>query len=500
LIVISDLPQKCDDSSLRIKKLSGSCVILEVAVENVVKEVLKSEKGKEAEDEDELMKDKQAAEQKKKEQEEKKKEILKTLQKKEEEVSEELQRTQSERAWLENYAAQQHHPKGKAHLTTEQATEFLSFYSDNLSRLDQQEHDLQEQLEQLRKSIQGISETRKVRSLYLLLAEAQGDLSFSLSYLMPNAHWTPTYDIRVHSANTSLVELTYHGVITNSTGEDWKEVQLSLSTAQPQIGGMPPTLTTSHVRFPAPRVRKALKKRGGLSSPSMKRKAPLMEMKKEAEYMTTEAKESATSTTFRIPRLATINSDSQPHKVTINIETLEGHPSYTIIPRLSKHAYLRTKASNTCNYPFLKGKASVFMDDTFVASSDLKSTNPGEELSLYLGSDPTLVVDFKENLFNSSRGFISKSSVTQYTNEISIKNTKNVAVTCDLFTQVPKSQEDRIKVNLIEPAVLREGVCLLVASNNSLHWPLTIQPGDTFSTTVRYEIEYPFDRKISFQS
>jgi len=41
----------------------------------------------------------------------------------------------------------------------------------------------------------------------------------------------------------------YYGLIKQATGEDWENAKISLSTAQPSIGGSAPTLPTRIIRF-----------------------------------------------------------------------------------------------------------------------------------------------------------------------------------------------------------------------------------------------------------
>ena len=50
----------------------------------------------------------------------------------------------------------------------------------------------------------------------------------------------PSYDARVLSTERA-VNLGYFGVVRQSTGEDWTDVRLALSTAQPSIGGRAPS-------------------------------------------------------------------------------------------------------------------------------------------------------------------------------------------------------------------------------------------------------------------
>lgn len=52
--------------------------------------------------------------------------------------------------------------------------------------------------------------------------------------------------------NIVTVQIMYFGVIQQSTGEDWVDAKLSLSTAMPSIGGAAPELPTQMLHFPAP--------------------------------------------------------------------------------------------------------------------------------------------------------------------------------------------------------------------------------------------------------
>jgi hypothetical protein len=52
------------------------------------------------------------------------------------------------------------------------------------------------------------------------------------SYIVNSASWYPVYDARVDS-KSKQVELSLFGMIQQSTGEDWKDIKLTFSTADP---------------------------------------------------------------------------------------------------------------------------------------------------------------------------------------------------------------------------------------------------------------------------
>jgi hypothetical protein len=67
--------------------------------------------------------------------------------------------------------------------------------------------------------------------------------NLQLEYLVPNTNWYPTYDIRVQNTQEPMLTQMKAKVRQNS-GEDWREVKLTLSTGEPKRTGVKPELGT----------------------------------------------------------------------------------------------------------------------------------------------------------------------------------------------------------------------------------------------------------------
>lgn len=78
----------------------------------------------------------------------------------------------------------------------------------------------------------------------------------TLKYLVRSAGWTPSYDVRVKDISRPL-ELAYKALVYQSSGEDWSEVMLSLSSGEPKKGAVMPVLSTWLLDFGMPRVSSA---------------------------------------------------------------------------------------------------------------------------------------------------------------------------------------------------------------------------------------------------
>ena len=88
---------------------------------------------------------------------------------------------------------------------------------------------IQEALSRIRTQIreEERKNTRHTGQLRLQLSVAAwGKYDFAVSYITPNAWWSPSYDIRVDNIKSPL-KVVYKARIAQTTGIDWKKVKLS---------------------------------------------------------------------------------------------------------------------------------------------------------------------------------------------------------------------------------------------------------------------------------
>ena len=79
-------------------------------------------------------------------------------------------------------------------------------------------------------------------------AAANTEAKLTVNYLVFNAGWSPSYDLRVADINNP-VELTYKANVYQHTGEEWKNVKPIFSTANPTINNTKPILNPWFLSF-----------------------------------------------------------------------------------------------------------------------------------------------------------------------------------------------------------------------------------------------------------
>lgn len=84
-----------------------------------------------------------------------------------------------------------------------------------------------------------------------IMAKSVTKGDFEVSYLVNNAGWIPTYDIRVIDVQNPI-DLSYKANVFQNSGEDWENVKLTLSNADPRLSGEKPVLNKWNLGFYTP--------------------------------------------------------------------------------------------------------------------------------------------------------------------------------------------------------------------------------------------------------
>ena len=106
----------------------------------------------------------------------------------------------------------------------------------------------------LNQSLQNVTTPREIPSgevVVSVLAKAADNAQFDLTYLVNDARWFPTYDVRVKDIN-SPIDLTFKASVSQQSGEDWRDVKLTISTGNPKENSVAPTLRPWSLGFGYP--------------------------------------------------------------------------------------------------------------------------------------------------------------------------------------------------------------------------------------------------------
>lgn len=360
------------------------------------------------------------------------------------------------------------------------------------------------ELDRLRRELNAVRSARP-KQRYVASVElevlAEGDFTLELTYVVTGAAWLPLYDIRL---NGSQLDVTYLAQIAQNTGEDWPSVALTLSTARPSTSLVVPELPPWFIRprppvvYPQPASRA---KGGGLMSLAMPAPAAApagfqaldeaMPAREEAEMVTQSAtvSEAGAALTYTLSGRSDIPGNQEPRKVTVGNFSL--HPDFTYVtaPKLEPVCYRRAEVRNTSEYTFLPGNAQLFEGDEYLGATALPQVAPNQKFELALGTDERMRVERKLVASDVDKAFalMGDRQRRKYGFTIEVENLRDTAQVVFVRDQLPKTQDDQIKVKLesADPKPTEQ------SELNLLEWKLLLDKGAKKTIRFDYSVEHP---------
>jgi uncharacterized protein (TIGR02231 family) len=333
-------------------------------------------------------------------------------------------------------------------------------------------------------------------------AEAATQADIDVNYVVQNAGWTPTYDLRAINTK-SPITVGYKANVFQGTGEEWKNVKLKLSTANPNQSGLKPELYTWYLDFYQPIVRSFNERRyksagapaaryaeEAESKVMMDSAAPMPAAESVADYVSTI--QTTLNTEFDISLPYTVSSASKPTVVDIRNYEMKSIYEYAVAPKLDNEAFLLAKGLGWEEFNLLPGEANIFFEGTFVGKSFIDPNNIKDTLAVSLGRDKRIVVKRDKLKDLTSRKLIGGSQRESYTWEISVRNTKTEAVKVVVEDQLPVSQNSQIEVTPADLGGAKHDI-----NTGKLTWVLSLQPNETKKMTYKFEVKYPKDKQVS---
>jgi uncharacterized protein (TIGR02231 family) len=500
-LVFANLPQTLNEQSLQVSgKGTATATILDVSAKQTYVDFTPNARVKELED------------------------LLRDLQKQGRGLDDRTAVLQAQTAMLDRMETALFAPPTKdvPRPDLSQLTNALSYLTDQKAKviaehatLDAQREDLQTKVTTAQNQLNELRGAggRSFKTVTVRVSAAQaGSLEVALSYALPGASWVPNYDVRVLSAEHA-VALGYFGLVRQNTGEDWKNVALTLSTARPSLGGAAPALTPWQLELWVPRPamasydnarRDELRKKeadsakalGGINMQSLTSNAPAsapMELK-DAELAAATIETGATSASFKIAASASVPSDNSPQRVPITAAKIATTPEYLTVPKRQQVAYLTAKVINSTDFPLLAGAMNVFLDGTFVATSHVRTVMAGEKFDLALGADEGISVKHKRvQKFTEDTGLTNSGKRITYEYLITIQNNKRTPERVIVADQVPLSRNEKIVVKQLAPETSE----VKPTDEGTLKWTLDLKPGEKRELTVKFSVDYPNEVNVS---
>lgn len=315
-----------------------------------------------------------------------------------------------------------------------------------------------------------------------------------VNYAVTNAGWNPWYDIKAKSS-TDGIELTYKAAVYQQTEEDWKDVKLTISNANPLRSNIKPILPSWYVNFYTHLKQKNLSKpQATYYQEDVSADDVSMVETKDAEmaYDYAERQQNFTSVEFEIDLPYQIESTGKAHFVAIAQHKLKATFEHFLVPKLDNDAFVIAHITDWESLDLLTGNANLYFGNTFVGRTVLDPALVSDTLALSMGRDQTIGVkrtrlksDTKTKIIGTNKEYIA-------TYQIDVRNNGSGTVELSLEDQIPMAGDAKIEIELLKSdgGVLNETTGLMT-------WKMKIEPGKKQSVVFTYKITYPKDQMLT---
>lgn len=318
-------------------------------------------------------------------------------------------------------------------------------------------------------------------------ARIQSQLTFS--YVVSGASWSVAYGMKLDARGRLGVE--YYADVSQETGEDWQNVNLSLSTANPSLGAKRiqiRPLTVSARVVETQKEYQVVEKESAEKPDGFVGAAPPAESEDTGGYSSVDSSREAS--VFHLPKRVTVTSKEKSHRVTLAEFEEEPKKSYyesvSYLQMIPVHVL---EIQNSRSFPLLAGPVDAYNLEGLLGRSGLDFTPPGSGVTLGFGTNRNLLVERSLHHFREKAGALSSDNEFHTQIDLQIQNKSNSSKELKLVERVPVSDVEEIKVEILDDST--KGYSEEIEGSGIIHWTFRLAPGEKRSIRLHYKVRAP---------
>jgi len=341
-----------------------------------------------------------------------------------------------------------------------------------------------------------------------LSAEAAAPALLRVTYAVRGARWTPAYDARLDTAGRDgkpSLELIRRAEIVQTTGEDWADVALAVSTVRTALGGSAPDLRPLIVRYPVPAapprpVAGMMRDQLAANIAPQEGEARSLDKArpKQAEEQQAALDASGFQVVFRIPGRIAVPAGQGSKSFRIASAAIAPELMVHAVPALAETAFLQASFKHAEHAPLLPGRVSIYRDGVFVGRSPMALAAKDEVVRLGFGADEKVkVARTVVRKIEGTAGLIGSSKTDEREFKTVIRNGHEFAIRVAIEDQLPVSETEDIQVEMLPvttPPTARD----LRDRRGVMEWAFEAKPGETREVKLGWRVRWPKDKAVQY--
>ncbi len=375
-----------------------------------------------------------------------------------------------------------------------------------LIKKENQLEELDEEIEKLKNQIRAEKQNPKAPTTDVIVnikASQAGTFPIAVMYMVRKAGWTPVYDLRVADIDTS-VEFTLKGSIYQQTGFSWNNVQVELSTYQPQYDNNRPILYPSYAYLANMALMGNIGGSANVYLQSYENKdkemmdAEILSEVVAVGYGTNKPsykKEQGLSVSYALQGLKTIPPNGEPVSFSIEKQQAAASFIYHAVPKLQEKVILLANIENWEKLGLLSGEAHIFFKNNYVGKTYIDPSQIKEKLPISLGVDERVLIKRLRKKDYNQTYKLKGNREDLYAYEIKVKNNTNKMIKIEILDQIPLSSDSKITVKPLE-----YGDGDYKKDNGSIIWTRELPIHQEERIKLEYKVIYPKKENVQFRN
>ncbi|MGY3620928.1 uncharacterized protein (TIGR02231 family) [Bradyrhizobium sp. USDA 10063] len=341
-----------------------------------------------------------------------------------------------------------------------------------------------------------------------LAAATATKATLRVTYSVRNARWAPIYDARLDTGakdRKPSLELVRRAEITQSTGEDWSNVALGVSTVRIARGGSAPELNSLLVQYPQPprpvplsgAVSESARPAPMLRSAPAAKAADALDARERADEQQAVAEIGDFQATFKIPGRVSLGAGEGAKSLRIASSVIAPDLVIRAAPVADPTAFLEASFRQAEDAPLLPGRVAIYRDGIFIGRGKIAAAGKDEIVRLGFGADDKVKIERAVVRRNEgSAGLIVTTSKTDERSfKTSIRNGHDFPVRIAIEDQLPVSENEEIVVELL-PQTTPPTATNLRDKRGVLQWTFDAKPGELKEINFGWRIRWPKDKGV----
>ncbi len=333
-----------------------------------------------------------------------------------------------------------------------------------------------------------------------------------ITYRVAGARWSPVYDVRLDTGGRDrkpALEIVRRAQVSQSTGEDWTDAALTVSTVRAARGTQAPEVEDILVSLidPAEIARRAeraavMQRRAPMAAapaPSVSAvlAAPESDARIAAGVQLADIEAGAFQASFRVAGRVSLASDGTVR--TFALSSRQADPSLVVkvAPSLDETAYLEVSFTHEEDAPLLSGPVALHRDGVYVGRGRLAQVAPGDRINLGFGADDLVkVTRLPLRRQATEPGWIGNTRNEVRAFRTTVRNMHDTPLRIVVVDQTPVPEHASITVEPLAgmTAPTEKG---LRDRRGVVGWSYDYKPGEQREILHGYRIAWPADRELN---